>query len=158
MSNQTLVILKPDTLERKLVSIVLNRFESAGLHIAAMKYLRDVPASAVISHYGPAGCKHGPNVLRRLVSQLTGDKRPASFPGIIVMVLEGPCAIASARRIAGEQACPLECEFGTIRRDYGRDTISAAEQCDEAVNNLVHTSSSIEDAQRELAIWLPLIT
>ena len=128
---RTLIILKPDCLQRRLVGPILSRFEAKGLRLVALKLIRAEQALAE-QHYG----EH--------------RERPF-FPGLlqfitsgplIVGVLEGPEAIAVVRRLLGKTN-GLEAEPGTVRGDF-----SLSKQ-----NNLVHGSDSPESAKREIALW-----
>ena len=127
----TLIIIKPDAVQRRLAGEILARFESKGLRVAALK-LMQVPREMGEQHYGE---HKGRPFFEGLIDFITGGP-------VVVGVLEGNEAIAVVRSMLGATngvaAAP-----GTIRGDY-----SISKQ-----NNLVHGSDSPESAQREIALW-----
>ncbi len=127
----TLIIIKPDAVQRRLIGEILARFESKGLRVAALKLMR-VPRELGEEHYGE---HKGRPFFEGLIDFITGGP-------VVVGVLEGNEAIAVVRSMLGATngvaAAP-----GTIRGDY-----SISKQ-----NNLVHGSDSPESAQREIALW-----
>jgi len=128
---RTVVILKPDCVQRQLVGEVVARFERKGLKIVAMKMLR---VSDEMAHrmYAEHDGKHFHAALVAFVT---------SSP-VVAMVLEGPRALAVCRGLLGPtdgKAAPP----GTIRGDFGHSSR----------NNLLHASDSAESAKRETAIF-----
>jgi nucleoside-diphosphate kinase len=128
---RTLILLKPDCVQRRLVGTILARFEQKGLRIAAMKLLvasRELAAK----HYAAHASKP---FYESLLSFLTSGPT-------VALVLEGREAVAVARAIIGAtdgvKAAP-----GTIRGDYALSV----------QNNLVHGSDSPENAAAEINIW-----
>ncbi|EHK89382.1 nucleoside-diphosphate kinase [Saccharomonospora azurea] len=134
MSERTLVLVKPDGVERGLVGEVIARIERKGLRLAAMD-LRTAERSVAEEHY--AEHKDKP---------FYGDLLDFITSGpLVAIAVEGPRAIAAFRQLAGgtdpvEKATP-----GTIRGDYALET----------QYNLVHGSDSPESAERELKLWFP---
>ena len=130
---RTLILAKPDAVQRGLVGEIVSRFERRGLQIVGMKFMKATEAQAA-KHYDEH--KEKP-FFKGLVQFIT------STP-LVALVLDGDEAITVARTLIGatdgRKAAP-----GTIRGDYG---ISRS-------NNLVHGSDSPESAARELAIWFP---
>lgn len=128
---RTLVIVKPDAINRLLVGRILARFEDKGLRIAAMK-LQKSPRSQVEQHY--AVHRERP-FYPSLVEFMTSGP-------VIVAVLEGPQAVSVVRNLLGatdgRQAAP-----GTIRGDFGLDK----------QYNLVHASDSVETARFEIDLF-----
>ena len=128
---QTLIICKPDCVQRRLVGQILSRFEAKGLRVAALKLIQ-VDKALAETHYGEH--KERP-FFPGLISFITGGP-------VVVGVLEGNEAIAVVRNLLGATngaaAAP-----GTIRGDF-----SISKQ-----NNLVHGSDSEESAKREIALW-----
>jgi len=133
MSQQTLVLLKPDTVRRGLVGNVLSRFEAKGLTVVAMDQ-RTITAEMADRHYAEHVEKAFYPPLRDFVT---------SGP-LVALVLAGDEAVEIVRAINGatdgRKAAP-----GTIRGDL---SLSNRE-------NLVHGSDSPESAAREIAIWFP---
>jgi len=128
---RTLVLVKPDAIQRGLAMEVLGRLERRGLRIAALRLLQ-VDESRARRLYS---VHEGKPFFEPLVSYIT------SCP-IIAAVLEGPHAIEAVRRTMGETA-PSEAAPGSVRGDLGL----------EISRNLVHGSDSPESAQREIPIF-----
>ena len=134
MTERTLVLVKPDGVERKLVGEVLSRIERNGLSIVAMD-LRVVSQEVAAQHYAE---HDGKPFFASLLEFITSGP-------VLAAVVEGPRAIAAWRQLAGgtdpvEKATP-----GTIRGDFGLETQF----------NLVHGSDSPESAEREIKLWFP---
>ncbi|MGC4107432.1 MAG: nucleoside-diphosphate kinase [Thermomicrobiales bacterium] len=128
---RTLVIIKPDAVQRAIAGEILARYEKRGLKIAAGKFAT-VTQEQAETHYGE---HKGKPFFDGLVSYIT------SSPSFL-LVLEGPSAVAVTRTVNGATK-PAEALPGTIRADFGM-TIA---------NNLVHASDSVESAERELGIF-----
>jgi nucleoside-diphosphate kinase len=126
---RTLIIIKPDAVQRGLSGEILGRFEARGLRIIGMKFMQ-VSRELAEKHYDVH--RERP-FFAKLVSYIT------SAP-VIVIALEGPNAIASARKTIGATR-PHEAEAGTIRGDLAL-TVDY---------NLVHGSDSVENGQIEVA-------
>ncbi|MCK4340178.1 MAG: nucleoside-diphosphate kinase [Phycisphaerae bacterium] len=128
---RTLIIFKPDAMNRNLVGRILTRFEDKGLRIAALK-LQQSPRALVERHYE---VHKGRPFYDSLVEFMTAGP-------VIVGVLEGPGSIAVVRRLLGathgQEAAP-----GTIRGDFGLDQ----------QYNLVHASDSPETAKMEIELF-----
>lgn len=133
VAQRTLVLIKPDAVQRGLVGAVLARFESKGLRIAAMKLLK---ASAEIASKHYAEHRERP-FFGSLVQFFTSSP-------LVAVVLEGDDAIAVVRTLIGTTDA-RKSPPGTIRGDLANSKS----------NNLVHASDSPESATRELAIWFP---
>ena len=134
MTERTLLLIKPDGVERRLVGEIVGRVERKGLTIAALE-LRTVSEKLAKSHYAE---HDGKPFFGSLVEFITSSP-------LVAAVIEGPRAIAAIRQLAGgtdpvEKALP-----GTIRGDFGLET----------QYNLVHGSDSPESAEREIALWFP---
>lgn len=127
----TLVIFKPDCVQRRLVGTILARFEAKGLRVAALKLIQ-VDRGLAERHY--AEHRERP-FFEGLIGFITGGP-------VVVGVLEGPDAVAVVRKMLGKTN-GAEAEPGTVRGDF-----SISKQ-----NNLVHGSDSVESAAREIALW-----
>jgi nucleoside-diphosphate kinase len=127
----TLIILKPDCVQRGLTGEVLQRFERKGLKIVGGKFIK-VPEELAKKHYAE---HDGKPFFGDLISFVTSSP-------VLVLAIQGPEAVTVCRTIIGKtdgkEAAP-----GTIRGDFG---ISKS-------TNLVHGSDSPESADRELALW-----
>ena len=134
MSDRTLVLLKPDAVERKLVGSILERFESKNLDIVAME-LRQLDAATLERHYE----EHvGKPFYADLVAFMSRGP-------VVSMVVEGPEDTWEVVRTMMGATNPRTATPGTIRGDLG---ILLTE-------NLVHGSDSLESAQREIGIFFP---
>lgn len=130
---RTLVLLKPDAVQRGLVGTLIARFEQKGLKLVGLK-LRQFPTALVQQHY--AAHKERP-FFKALVEFMTSGP-------VVAMVLEGKNAIEVTRKLMGKTNA-AEAEPGTIRGDFA---LSRS-------NNLVHGSDSPEAAKSELALFFP---
>jgi len=128
---QTLIILKPDCTQRRLIGRILQRFEDKGLTIAAMK-LMQIPRELAERHYEVHKEKpFYPGLLEYITSG-----------PVVVMVVTGPRAISVSRKLMGK-TFGFDAEPGTIRGDFGAST----------TYNLVHGSDAPETAATEIALY-----
>ncbi len=137
MSNRTLVLLKPDAVERNLVGEILGRFEAKGLKIAAME-LRKLDADTLARHYEE---HKGKGFYAELVAFMSRGP-------VVALALEGPEDTWEIVRAMMGATNPRTATPGTIRGDLG--TLFT--------ENLVHGSDSAASAARELEIFFPGIT
>jgi len=166
---RTLVVLKPDAIQRNLTGEIISRFERVGLKIIAMKLF--VPTKDFArNHYAPTEeeytnigersikgklkkgveCKDDPTELgHRIVDGLVNFLN--SGP-VVAMVLEGGVAVKIVRKMVGSTE-PLQSDMGTIRGDFTLDSYELADSSGRAVRNLVHASDSPETAKKEIAMW-----
>ncbi len=128
---RTLVIIKPDAVQRGLVGEIIKRLESRGLKLVALD-LRTVDRDVAARHYGE---HEGKPFYAGLIDYIT------SGPSVL-LVLEGPNAIAVVRSTMGKTN-PVDALPGTIRGDLGLMT----------GRNLIHGSDGPESAQREVALF-----
>jgi nucleoside-diphosphate kinase len=134
MSDRTLVLLKPDAVERGLVGVIVSRFESKGLTIAAMD-LRTLDKETLARHYE----EHvGKAFYEDLVTFMSRGP-------VIAMVVEGPEDTWEVVRNLMGATNPRKAAPGTIRGDLGMLV----------TENLVHGSDSPESAEREVNIFFP---
>ena len=173
MKNQflerSLLIIKPDAVQRGLIGEIITRFEKKGLKVVAMKMVwpdsdlaekhyykseseKILTGSRTIESYKARGVelKDSPitiaeRVQKRLVNYLTSGP-------VIVFVLEGAHAIDHVRKIRGNTS-PLDADVGTITADYTIDSYFLSDPDERAVRNLVHASGSVEEATREIPLW-----
>ena len=131
MTERTLVLIKPDGVQRLLVGRVLERYESRGLKLVGLKLVL-VDRGLAEAHY--AVHRERP-FFGSLVDFITSSP-------LVAAALEGPSAIAVVRTINGATK-PHEAAPGTIRGDFALET----------AQNLVHASDSAETAATELALW-----
>lgn len=134
MTERTLVLVKPDGVERGLVGEVIGRIERKGLRLAALE-LRDVQRSVAEEHYAEHRDKP---FFGDLLEFITSGK-------VVAMVVEGVNAVPAFRQLAGGTDPVEKATAGTLRGDYGLET----------QYNLVHGSDSVESAAREIKLWFP---
>jgi nucleoside-diphosphate kinase len=128
---RTLIIIKPDAVQRGLAAEILARLERRGLHYAGLKMIEITPELAA-RHYA----EHiGKGFYEGLVRYITSSP-------VLVAAVEGPGAILAVRQSMGSTK-PLEAAPGTIRGDFALTV----------ANNLVHGSDSPESAERELNLF-----
>ena len=130
---RTLVVLKPDAVQRAISGEILARFERRGLRISALRLFR-VDRALAEKHYAVHKGKFFYDDLVKVIS---------SSP-VVAMVLEGPNAIAVVRAMVGATR-PHEAAPGTIRGDYALV----------GLRNLVHASDAPDTAKSEIALWFP---
>jgi nucleoside-diphosphate kinase len=130
---KTLVLLKPDAVQRGLIGEIISRLERRGLKIVGMKLMK-VSEELAHRHYGE---HEGKPFFGPLVSFITSGP-------IVAMAVEGGDAVSLVRKTMGETK-PVDSPPGSIRGDFGVDI----------GRNLVHGSDSVESAERELALFFP---
>lgn len=128
---QSLVLIKPDGVQRGLIGKIITRFEDRGLRLIGAKFLL-VSDDLAKKHYAVHEGKHFYDSLIDFI---------ISAP-VMAMVWEGPDAISAIRQTVGKTR-GTEADPGTIRHDYGI----------QARFNLVHASDSVENGQAEIALW-----
>ena len=128
---RTLIIIKPDGVERALIGPLITRFEQRGLRIVGMKMMQ-VSTELARKHYA---IHEGKSFFEPLIEYIT------SAP-VVVVALEGPQAIQAARNTIGATK-PVEATAGSIRGDLGMMV----------GRNLVHGSDSPENGEAEIALW-----
>lgn len=167
---RTLIIIKPDGIQRALIGEIVSRYERVGLKLVGVKMMI-ATEELIEKHYtlDPEWCmKTGlktikgyhdkglvpptsdpleitAKVLKNLISYMT--KGP-----IVAMVWEGAHAVQIVRKLTGGTE-PLTSDVGTIRGDFVLDSYSLSDSDKRAVRNLVHASGSVTEAQDEIAHW-----
>jgi nucleoside-diphosphate kinase len=135
MTQQTLVLIKPDGVKRNLIGEIISRIETKGYTVVAMK--KFTPTRELLAeHYAE---HEGKPFYEPLVEfMMSGD--------VVALCVEGNRVIEGFRSLAGATD-PTLAAPGTIRGDLGRDWGSKVQQ------NLVHGSDSEESASREISLW-----
>lgn len=147
MIQRTLILIKPDGVQRGLVGEILKRIEQTGLKIISMKMIW-ADKDFAKKHYFDVGTRHGEKVLKSLVDYLTEGP-------VLAVCFEGVDAIAVVRKIAGS-TYPNEALPGTIRGDFSHISKSYANANNRKVGNLIHASANQSDAERELKQWFSI--
>jgi nucleoside-diphosphate kinase len=169
-SERTLVLIKPDGIQRSLIGEIIKRYERAGLKLVAVKMLVPTPAM-VEKHY-----TLDPNWRR-----ITGEKSIASYQKkgltppsldplevtaavlerlkkylssgpVIALIWQGAHAVAVVRKITGGTE-PLTSDVGTIRGDFVLDSYAMSDGDSRAVRNLIHASGTVPEAENEIKHW-----
>ena len=166
MSERTLVVIKPDGVKRNLVGEIIRRYENAGLKVLALKML-NVSESLIKKHYtededylmtlGKKGEKAGDPVASKDPKAygmmiVIGLRKYMTSGPVVAMVIEGENAIKRVREITG-YTDPSAAEKGTIRGDFGQDSILVANKEGRPCRNLVHASGNPEEAHHEINLW-----
>jgi nucleoside-diphosphate kinase len=167
---RTLVIVKPDGIQRSLVGEIVGRYEAAGLKIVALKMLvptakhieehytldpawRTVTGEKTIQGYLDKGLvppvTDPLEVTRRLLGRLSAYMTAGP---VVAMVLEGANAVKIVRKLTGGTE-PLTSDVGSIRGDYVMDSYAMTDLDNRAIRNLVHASGSPKEAEDEIRHW-----
>ncbi|MBU5317179.1 nucleoside-diphosphate kinase [Clostridium bornimense] len=131
MKEHSLVLIKPDGVEKKVVGKIISIYEENGLEIADMRLVRPTREIAEKHYEEHVGREYFPRLIECIISG-----------PVIALVLEGEDAIAKVRKLNGATN-PDNAEEGTIRKLYATN----------GTINTVHASDSVENANREISIW-----
>jgi nucleoside-diphosphate kinase len=167
---RTLVVIKPDGVQRSLIGEIIKRFERSGLKLIGLKFIV-ASAEFIEEHYtldknwlvnvgnksiqglkdkGFTPSTEDPEVAGRKVLD-TLKKYMVSGP-VVVMAWQGANAVKIVRKIVGNTE-PLSSDVGTIRGDFVLDSYNFADADSRSVRNLVHASGSVEEGEMELNHW-----
>lgn len=138
---RTFVALKPDAVQRGIVGDIMQRFEQAGLRIAAMKMVQATD-EVLQEHYS----EHVDKDFYDALAEFMQDGP------IIAAVLDGVEAVAVVRKLVGATE-PYEAVPGTIRGDFSHMSTEHADAEDMAVKNVIHASGDPDEAEEEIALW-----
>ncbi len=166
---KTLVILKPDAIQRGLIGELIRRFENTGLKMVALKMLKATEEQCW-SHYNKddkwfltkgelliknrkdknmpiekEAIEYGKDIIGGLVKFMTASP-------LIAMVFTGNQAIGIVKKLVGGTE-PLTSDVGTIRGDFTLDSYELSNYDQRAVRNLIHCSDQISEAEREIDLW-----
>lgn len=170
LTERTLLLMKPDVLQRQIVGEILSRFERKGFKIVGMKML-SATKDQIAKHYTDdegylietgEKAKKGAELRGEDISNWNSLERGKvirennilylTCGPIIAMVLEGHGVVESVRKLLGSTS-PGEGDVGTIRDDYSFDTFALADYVARATRTMIHASDSVENAEREIKIW-----
>jgi nucleoside-diphosphate kinase len=167
---RTLVVIKPDGVQRSLVGEIIKRFEQVGLKLLAVKMLvpteehidkhytldpewRRVTGEKTIKGYQDKGLEPpsmDPIAITEII--LNNLKRYMTSGPVVAMVWQGAHAVKIVRKLTGGTE-PLTSDVGTIRGDYVLDSYQMGDTDKRAVRNLLHASGSPEEAEMEIKHW-----
>ncbi len=170
IKEQTLVLIKPDGVQRSLVGEILRRYERTGLKLIALKFL--IPTEEQAKNHYLVDPNWLENVGKKAIGayEKKGEKSPFATPlecgqavlernakylssgPIVAMVWQGNQAVGVVRKITGATE-PLTSDVGTIRGDLTIDSYQLADADSRSVRNLIHASGSSEEAAKEIKIW-----
>jgi nucleoside-diphosphate kinase len=171
MSEKSLVLIKPDGIQKQLIGEIIKRFENTGLKILGMKMLH--PDEKLAKKHYPIDEEWCKSVFEKTKKSADEDGREISFPNhmefgktlqswlvdfitecpIIAMTLEGNNAIKEVRNIVGATE-PNKADKGTLRGDLAsEENYEKANSEERCLRNLVHASDSVENAEREISVW-----
>jgi len=167
---RTLVIIKPDGIQRGLIGEVIKRYERSGLKLVAMKML--VPTETMVEEhytldpewklktgeknlkaYRDKGLKPPhEDPIKQSEMILEKLKKYMSCGPVIAMIWQGSHAVAIVRKLTGGTE-PLTSDVGTIRGDFVIDSYKVADDDIRAIRNIVHASGSVKEADDEIRYW-----
>ncbi len=144
MMERTLVLIKPDGVQRGLIGRITQRFEDAGLKIVGMKMVQTSKEHAQ-KHYFDVEQRRGKKVFDYNVNFLLEGP-------VVAFVLEGIHSVEQVRKMVGPTE-PKAAPPGTIRGDFTHQSYAYADAQNQVIRNLVHASANTEDAKREIELW-----
>jgi nucleoside-diphosphate kinase len=171
-NKRTLVVIKPDGVQRSLIGEIIRRYERVGLKLIAMKMVMPDEDMATKHYYEVGGDEWIEEVGRkaRAAYEKKGEESPyktnkdngwavlkanaeyLSSGPVIAMIFEGANAVELVRKITGATA-PLLADVGTIRGDFTLDSYALADADGRSVRNLIHASGEVKEAKQEIKIW-----
>ena len=144
---RTLIVFKPDAVQRGIVGEILNRFEKAGLKIVGSKMLKPD-----YDHYFHHYENIGKMVSRRGQDAFDVTLEMMNSGPVIAFVLEGIESVSLVRKMVGATE-PKSALPGTIRGDYSHMSFAHADKNKVGVPNLIHASGDPEEAEQEIGHW-----
>ncbi|HTK60299.1 MAG TPA: nucleoside-diphosphate kinase [Candidatus Baltobacteraceae bacterium] len=145
MIQRTLILLKPDAIDRGIVGEILTRFERVGAKLVGLKMLVSEKDAAMKHYTEDLAKRRGEKVRELMISMLTSGP-------IVALVLEGIEIVEVVRKMVGGTE-PKTAAPGTIRGDYAHVSFKYADERGIGVFNLIHASGSPEEAPVEIDVW-----
>jgi nucleoside-diphosphate kinase len=142
--DRTLVVIKPDGVQRSLTGRIIQRFEDAGLKIVAMKMVW-IDKDFAKKHYFDLEERRGEKVFRTMTDYLV-------LGPVVAMVLEGVESADNVRRLVGATE-PKSAAPGTIRGDFTHHSFAHADTANREIRNVIHASGNAEEAKYEIGLW-----
>jgi nucleoside-diphosphate kinase len=171
-NERTLVMIKPDGIQRSLIGEIIHRYERTGLKLLSLKMVIPTEAMAIQHYYEVGGdawleevgrkarasyekkglkSPYANNMENGRAVMMANAKYLSSGP-VIAMVWQGNSAVGLVRKITGGTE-PLTSDVGTIRGDFTLDSYAMADMDQRSVRNLIHASGTVEEAEKEIKIW-----
>lgn len=171
VKEQTLVLLKPDAVQRGIIGKIISRFEEIGLKIIGMKMI-SASEELAKNHY-QLDETWAKNVFEKAKSAQEKEGKKIEYKDhmdfgktiqswninflrecpVVAIVIEGPHAVEIVRRMIGSTE-PRQSPPGTIRGDFAMiESYALSDNKKRVIRNLVHASDSVENAKREIALW-----
>ncbi len=167
---RTVVLIKPDGIQRSLIGEIIKRYERSGLKLVGVKMVvptservekhytidpqwRRITGEKTIKSYKEKGLNppsEDPLAITAII--LNNLKKYMASGPVIVMVWQGVHAVKIARKITGGTE-PLTSDVGTIRGDFVLDSYQLSDADGRAVRNLIHASGSVDEAEKEISLW-----
>jgi nucleoside-diphosphate kinase len=167
---RTLVIIKPDGVQRSLIGEIIERYEASGLKLVAMKMV--IPTAELVKKHYTVDPEWPIKTGTKTIESYKKKRKipPAEDPlkvadiifgnlikyltsgPVVAMVWQGMNAVGIVRKITGGTE-PLTSDVGTIRGDLTIDSYEVADIDGRSVRNLIHASGSVEEAEKEIAVW-----
>ncbi len=138
---RTLVLLKPDTIQRSFAGELITRFEKVGLKIVGMKMVW-VDEEFSKKHYAAHIEKKFYPGLQAMITE----------GPVVAIVLEAPHAVSQVRKMVGGTE-PKSAQPGTIRGDYAQHSYEYTDGKGISIKNLIHASGNVEEAKTEVDLW-----
>lgn len=169
-TEKTLVVIKPDGIQRSLVGEIIGRFERVGLKLVGVKLMTLTP-EFIEKHYTLDPEWRMKTGLKRIeAGKAKGEKLPSEDPmvitgivlerlkkymtsgPVIAMVWQGAHAVEIVRKLTGGTE-PRTTDVGTIRGDFVLDSYEMGDIDDRSVRNLIHASGNVAEAEKEIPHW-----
>lgn len=172
IKEKTLVIVKPDGVQRGLIGEIIKRYERVGLKLIGLKIVIPTEEMAIRHYYEVGGdawleavgakaraayekkglqSPYATNLENGRAVMNSNAKYLSSGP-VIAMVWQGNQAVQLVRKITGGTE-PLTSDVGTIRGDFTLDSYSLADADSRSVRNLIHASGEVAEAEKEISLW-----
>ena len=142
---RTLVLLKPDAVQRGLIGEIIQRFERVGLKIVGLKMLWPDQETAMKHYTEDLAIRRGEHVRKLMIDMLVSGP-------IVALALEGIEAVEQIRKMVGGTE-PKSAAPGTIRGDYAHVSFKHADAKQTGIYNLIHASATVPEAEQEISIW-----
>ncbi len=167
---KTLVLIKPDGVQRGLIGEIISRFERVGLKLIAMKMVH--PSHEDVDRHYALTEDWMRMVYEKAKAKYEANGQPFNFPDhiaygseikrglveflksspIVALVIEGEAAVSLIRKLVGSTE-PASSAPGTIRGDLSHDTYALSNDQNRPLRNLIHASGNVEEANNEMKIW-----